>query len=121
MPKLTVPRIVLSIVYMLYVAAGIYSFANGGFTPVRGVFLILGAVTLAAVAGYPARWARITGLAFGGVLSLLGGAATAFALLGILNRDGPQALPILGAGIALTALGAWTFVHLRKSPQEEAS
>ena len=112
-------RIALSLIYLLYIAGGLYSFVNGGFTPVRGVFFTLGIVTLVAVAGYGARWARVTGMAFGGVLALLGGAAVAFALLGVLNRDDPQTLPILGASVVLMATGVWTFVFLRE-PQAKS-
>ena len=110
--KLSIPRALLATVYVLYCAAGVFSVVTGRASLLGSVFLAAGIVTLLALVGKAGRWARITGLVLGAILSLIGLAGTIAGIWTVLAGDA-SAIGLLVIGLALLALGGSTLVSLR--------
>ena len=118
--KLPISTALLAVIYVLNLLSGGYSFFMGGFSVVRGILFVLSLITLMAITTTIGEWARITGLAYGGLITVAGVAITIGAIWIGITGDTKRAAFAL-AGIVFVGIGTWTIAVLRTKPPKVAA
>ena len=113
MERPTIPRALLAVVYAFHVLLGVYAFATRGLNIIQGVLIVMSVITLLAILNYAGNWARITGLVYAALFGIVGAGGTWLGLRSLLQGT-TQQVGTAVIGLALLALGIWTFLSLRR-------
>lgn len=112
MERLSIPRVILAIVYLAFAAMGAFSVFSGDLSIARLGMLAAVVITLLALVRKLGRWAQIVGLIVGSLYTVIGVAMLGLGVWAMADGNEDAAAMLIVAPLLL-GLGVPTILSLR--------